>query len=86
MSVCSSSPKECGSHVQDHGAKDEYVEVEMKLLLESSSDLTVNCSYQALHFCSLLFLPNFGRFLFVATFRVARLTLQTRKLWCDDRP
>ena len=23
---------------------------------------------------------------FVATFRVARLTLQTRKLWCRDRP
>ena len=41
--LCSSPPKESGSLVNDHGAEDEYVEVDMPPLPESASDLTLNC-------------------------------------------
>ena len=37
--------------------------------------------WQGNHRCPEIAVPNF-----VVTFRTARLTLQTRKLWCRDRP
>ena len=62
--LVSSSAKESGSHVIDHGAEDEYVEVVMPRLLESTSELTVIPPLFPLS-PPLLFLPNFGHVLVV---------------------
>ena len=51
---CSPSPKEFGSLVNDHGAENEYVEVDMPSQPENTSDLTANCVF---HIMLLVFFP-----------------------------
>ena len=53
--LCSSSTEGSRSLVNDHGAADEYVEVDMPPLLENTSNLTANCSFHTLLFVFYVF-------------------------------